>query len=114
MCASEAMPRRRVAMEFRVLGSFEVMVDDRPVTPSAPKLRQALALMVLEHNKMVNTDRLIDELWGESPPRQATQAVHTYIYELRRGLQPFVEADKMLVTRPKGYMATIAPENIDV
>jgi hypothetical protein len=57
------------AVEFRVLGSFEVLADGRRATPSAPKLRQAL--LVLEHNKIVHTHNLIDELWGESPPRQS-------------------------------------------
>jgi DNA-binding SARP family transcriptional activator len=105
---------RVVAVEFRVLGSFEVVADGRDATPSAPKLRQALALMVLEHNKIVHTHSLIDELWGESPPRQATRTVHTYIYELRRGLQPFGHLDEMLATRPNGYMAVVPPETIDL
>ncbi|HET6211336.1 MAG TPA: BTAD domain-containing putative transcriptional regulator [Micromonosporaceae bacterium] len=101
-------------MEFRVLGSFEVIAEDRRATPSAPKLRQALALMVLEHNKIVHTHSLIDELWGESPPRQATKTVHTYIYEIRRGLQRFGDLDQILVTRPSGYMVLAEPASIDV
>jgi DNA-binding SARP family transcriptional activator len=102
------------AVQFRVLGSFEVAADNRRATPSAPKLRQALALMVLEQNKVVHTHSLIDELWGEAPPRQATRTVHTYIYELRRGLQSCADVDGLLVTRPNGYMAVVPPERVDV
>jgi DNA-binding SARP family transcriptional activator len=104
----------RVAVKVRVLGSFEVVADGRCATPTAPKLRQALALLVLEHNKIVPTHALIDELWGEAPPRQATRTVHTYIYEIRRGLRAFADADRTLVTRPNGYMAAIRPEDLDV
>jgi len=101
-------------VEFRALGSFEVVVGGRLATPSAPKLRQALALMVLEHNKVVHTRSLIDELWGDDPPRQATQTVHQYIYELRRRLRRVCDPDEVLVTKPNGYMAPVAPESIDV
>jgi DNA-binding SARP family transcriptional activator len=103
-----------MAVKFCVLGSFEVVADGRCATPSAPKLRQALALMVLEHNKIVPVHALIDELWGESPPRQAIRAVHTHVYEIRRCLRPFGDADRVLVTHPNGYMAAIRPETLDV
>src|SRR5262249_6422316 len=104
----------RMAVKVRVLGSFEVVADGRCATPTAPKLRQTLALLVLEHNKIVPTHALIDELWGEAPPRQATRTVHTYIYEIRRGLRAFADADRTLVTHPNGYMAAIRPEDLDV
>jgi hypothetical protein len=72
------------AVEFRVLGSFEVLADGRRATPSAPKLRQAL--LVLEHNKIVHTHNLIDELWGESPPRQSHENGPSSVPVAIRGL----------------------------
>jgi DNA-binding SARP family transcriptional activator len=101
-------------MKFRVLGSLEVLVDQGDATPTAPKLRQALALLLLKHNSVVPLYHLIDELWGEDPPRRATRTVQTYIYQLRRGLEPFTRPSDLVLTRPNGYLAKVPPEQLDL
>jgi DNA-binding SARP family transcriptional activator len=103
-------------MRFQVLGNFEVLADARDITPSAPKLRQAFALLILRHNEIVPVETLIDELWGIRPPSQAVRTVQTYIYELRRNLAVLNGEDgkQLLLTRPSGYMATVHPNALDV
>ncbi|WP_268249466.1 AfsR/SARP family transcriptional regulator [Streptomyces poonensis] len=56
------------------------------VTPSAPKLRQVLALLVLNANSLVSVDQLCEELWEDRPPLSALTTLQTYIYQLRRRL----------------------------
>ena len=59
------------AMDYRILGSFEVWVGDRLVGLGGEKPRALLAILLLHRNEVVSADRLIDELWGESPPETA-------------------------------------------
>ncbi|MEU7243975.1 AfsR/SARP family transcriptional regulator [Streptomyces sparsogenes] len=101
-------------MRFQVLGNFEVLTDTRAQTPTAPKLRRALALLILRHNEVVPTKALIDELWGSRPPDKAIRAVHTYIYELRRGLARPDGGELFLQTRPSGYTVRVPESAIDL
>src|ERR1700722_19638545 len=103
----------RIPMEFRLLGALEVINNNINLTPSAPKLREVLALLVLRNNQLVQIDTLMDELWGENPPLSALSTLQTYIYKLRKIL--FDQSDDVtLVTKPAGYLALIPPENVDV
>ncbi|MFG2956449.1 BTAD domain-containing putative transcriptional regulator [Streptomyces sp. NPDC048291] len=74
-------------IEINLLGSFRIRRDELDVTPSAPKLRQVLALLVLNVNTLVTADQLCEELWGEYPPVSALTTLQTYIYQLRRKLR---------------------------
>ncbi|WP_143658956.1 BTAD domain-containing putative transcriptional regulator [Streptomyces sp. SA15] len=65
---------------------MRVRRDGDDVTPSAPKLRQVLALLVLNANSLVSVDQLCEELWEDRPPLSALTTLQTYIYQLRRRL----------------------------
>lgn len=103
-------------MRFQVLGNFEVLAGDQVRTPSAPKLRKTLALLILRHNQVVSTKELIDELWGMRPPSKAVRAVHTYIYELRRALEEpeLGPTPCRLLTRPNGYLVQLPDNAVDL
>ena len=88
-------------VEFRVLGSFEVVDRDGPLALGAPKQRAVLAVLLLHRGEAVSTDRLIDEVWGERPPASATKIVQGYISNLRKAL-----GDGLLVTEGRGGSAT--------
>jgi len=44
------------------------------VTPTAPKVRQVLAFLLVRCGKLVQVGELIDELWGDDPPASAMTA----------------------------------------
>jgi DNA-binding SARP family transcriptional activator len=71
-------------MQFRTLGDLALLVGEHNVTPTAPKQRQALALMTLRAGQRVSVPTLIDEIWGAAPPRTATTALQTYVGLIRR------------------------------
>ena len=50
------------------------------------KQRALLALLLLNPNEVLSRDRLIDALWGESPPPTAAKMLHNYVSQLRRAL----------------------------
>ena len=95
--------------EFRLLGPLEAVVDGTPVRLAAEKPRALLALLLLNRNRVVPTERLVDELWGEEPPARATKALQVYVSQLRKALGP-----ERLVTRPPGYELRVDEGELDV
>jgi DNA-binding SARP family transcriptional activator len=57
-------------MEFRVLGPLDVVDGDRSVPLGGLKQRSLLATLLIHANEIVPTDRLIDAVWGEEPPKE--------------------------------------------
>jgi DNA-binding SARP family transcriptional activator len=94
-------------VEFRILGSLEVLEHGRPVPLGAGKQRALLALLLLHANEAVATDRLVDALW-ESPPATAAKAVHVYVSHLRKPL-----GTERLLTRAPGYLLRVEPDELD-
>jgi predicted ATPase/DNA-binding SARP family transcriptional activator len=86
-------------MRFQILGPFDVYDEQgRELVLGGPKQRAVLAILLLQAGQTVATERLIDELWGESPPRSAANTVQVYVSNLRKVL-----GDGVLSTRPAGY-----------
>ena len=76
-------------MRFLVLGPLEVVADGGETLPIAgSKERTVLALLLARGGRAVSTDELIEELWGEHPPRTAEKTVGSYISRLRRVPRP--------------------------
>jgi DNA-binding SARP family transcriptional activator len=96
-------------MEFRLLGAFEVWDGGQPVEIAGAKRRALLALLVLRANEVVRSELLVDELWGERPPRNAAAALRTHVSRLRKTLG----ADT-IASREWGYVLRAAPAEIDL
>src|SRR2546423_12727688 len=75
-------------LQFKVMGPLEVLHDGRDRTPTPPKVRQVLALLLLRANQGVGIDALIEEVWGEDPPLSAVGTMQTYIHQLRKLFDP--------------------------
>ena len=95
--------------EFRLLGPLEAVVDGRPVQLAAAKPRALLALLLLNRNRVVPTDRLIDELWADEPPARATKTLQVYVSQLRKELGP-----DRLVTQQPGYLLRVGEGELDL
>ena len=61
--------------EYRILGRLEVVVDDRPVRLGGPKQHAALAILLLNVNRVVSVERLADALYAGAPPVTAVTQV---------------------------------------
>jgi len=105
--------RRRYngSVEFRILGPLEVVHDSRPVRVGAAKEQAVLAVLLLHAGEVVSRERLIDELWGESPPPTAARAVNVYVSQLRKALA--VNGADPIATRAGGYAIHVAPTALD-
>ncbi|MDG4864981.1 AfsR/SARP family transcriptional regulator, partial [Streptomyces sp. T-3] len=105
-------------MRFKVLGPLEVETETaaRSVTPRATKVRVVLASLLVQPNQVVSADALIDELWGERPPRTAVTTLHVYVSQLRKLLhdaQPEYGREALL-TRSPGYLLQVADGRLDL
>jgi hypothetical protein len=82
-------------LEYRLLGPLEVRAGDGPLPLGGVKQRALLALLLLNANRVVARERLIDTLWSEAP-ETAVKLVQLYVSKLRKLL-------------PAGAIATRAP-----
>ncbi|MFD7736296.1 BTAD domain-containing putative transcriptional regulator [Kitasatospora phosalacinea] len=99
-------------MRFRLLGALEVNRDGTSFDVPRPRLRAALAFLLLNADRPVGAERLVDALWGEHPPRTARNQVHTVVSTLRQALPP--EAAELLRSDPAGYRLAVDPDSVDV
>ena len=95
-------------MEFRILGPLEVSADGRRLTPGRAKQRALLVLLLLRPNQHVSIDRIMEALWGESPPETARTALHGHVSSLRKLLGPH-----RIATEPSGYVLKLEPGELD-
>jgi DNA-binding SARP family transcriptional activator len=95
--------------EFRVLGPLEVADGATALPLAGGKARALLARLLLEVNRTVSVDALVDSLWGDDVPASAIKMVHVYVSQLRKVLPAGV-----LRTRAPGYVLEVAPEAVDL
>jgi predicted ATPase/DNA-binding SARP family transcriptional activator len=96
------------ALAFRMLGPLDVVAGTEPVALGGTKARALLALLLLHGNQTVSRERVIDELWGERPPRAVEAELRVYVAKLRKALGP-----EALVTRRHGYALLVDPDRLD-
>ncbi|MEU1040470.1 AfsR/SARP family transcriptional regulator [Streptomyces sp. NPDC005551] len=101
-------------MEIKLLGTLAAHLGETAWTPSAAKHRQVLALLALRAGHTVPMWELVDELWGDNPPRSAQATLQTYMMQLRRAITAAGEKDgtecrakEILATTHGGYVLNI-------
>ena len=72
-------------------------------------MRALLAFLLLHANEPVSSDRLIDEVWGPTPPKTAGASLQNYVSRLRKAI-----GAELLVSEPAGYMLRVDPERFDL
>ena len=114
--AAEAVAADTGFTEFGILGPLEVSRAGRSVPLGGPRQRAVLALLLLEANRVVSMDRLAEDIWAGQPPEGWATTVQTYVFHLRRALEPDRArgaAGGILVTRDRGYLLRVDREHLD-
>jgi DNA-binding SARP family transcriptional activator/pimeloyl-ACP methyl ester carboxylesterase len=96
-------------VDFRILGPLEVRDADRVLPIGAGKQRALLALLLVNANRTLASDQIVDELWGEQVPESAPKMVQVYVSQLRKVLP-----SEVLRTRPPGYILELGPAQLDL
>jgi DNA-binding SARP family transcriptional activator len=96
-------------MEFRILGPLEVIDNGGVVRLGGVKPRALLAVLLLNANEPVSSERLALALWGEDAAAGAVKTVHVHVSRVRRALG---DADIVTTTRA-GYCLRVRPGELD-
>ncbi|HZG03288.1 MAG TPA: BTAD domain-containing putative transcriptional regulator [Streptomyces sp.] len=102
-------------MRFEVLGPVTVRTEDgSPVAVPGAKVRALLADLLVHHGRPVPVDRLVDDLWGDTPPGDPANTLQTKVSLLRRVLDRAEEGARALVAYgPAGYALRVPDEAVD-
>lgn len=95
-----------------MLGPLGVRTQDGEIELGSPKQRSVLAVLLLNANEIVSTDRIIEMVWGDQAPRTAEHSVQIYVSELRQALANDSPAG-LIDTRPPGYVINVPPDAVD-
>ena len=96
-------------MDFRLLGPLEAFRDHVPVRVAAGKQRALLAILLLNANRTLSREQLVDGLWGENVPDSAQKMVQIHVSQLRKALP-----EPRLHTRQPGYVLEVREDELDL
>ncbi|MEU4575405.1 BTAD domain-containing putative transcriptional regulator [Nonomuraea sp. ATR24] len=96
------------AFEFRVLGPLTVVKDGAELPMSAHRELVILASLLLNPNRVMSVERLVEAVWAGSAPRSAWRQVAICVSRLRRTL-----GAGLIETSSPGYLLRAAPASID-
>jgi predicted ATPase/DNA-binding SARP family transcriptional activator len=91
----------------RLLGPVEVVGGGGAVT-LAPRERALLARLAIDAGRTVTVDRLVDDMWGDTPPASARNALQVYVSHLRARL-----GARAIASMGGGYRIELAAERVD-
>lgn len=90
---------------YRLFGALTVVTPDGSEHELRGRNAAVLTMLLTSLPDAVSTDRLVDEVWGDKPPRAPDTAVHSVVSRIRS-----IVGDD-LVTTPIGYR--IDPRSVD-
>ncbi|WP_433274520.1 BTAD domain-containing putative transcriptional regulator [Actinosynnema sp. CS-041913] len=74
--------------------------------------RGVLGVLLVEANQAVSADRLLDRVWGTSPPSKGRDTLYSYLSRLRATLSA---TDDVRLTRcSEGYRLTVDEQSVDL
>jgi DNA-binding SARP family transcriptional activator len=104
-------------LEFGILGPLVARRDGETVQLGGAKQRAVLAILLLNANRFVSTDLLIEQLWPDKAPGKPQTAIQGYVSELRKQLEPDRPRDaepNVVVTEAGGYSIRLQPAQLDL
>ena len=99
-------------MEYRVLGPLAVLAGGAPIDIGSTRQRIILAALLLDANRVVSRDRLVDALWDRHPPATASNQIHICVAALRRKLTAHGAPDVIETISP-GYLIRVDDHALD-
>jgi DNA-binding SARP family transcriptional activator len=100
---------------FGLLGPLLLTVGGTPVALGTPKQRAVLAILLINRNRVLSMDALIDAVWDQEPVPAARATIHTHVSNLRRLLSSGDrESPPVLASAAPGYRLTVADGDCDL
>ncbi len=92
-----------------LLGEVALRRDGALAALAGARSRLLLAALALRPGRSRSAQALIDEVWGEQPPRAPMNALHTQMSRLRAALP-----EAALEIGPAGYRLTLSADQVDL
>ena len=92
------------------MGPVRAELDGHEIAVAGGRQRALLALLVLDANRVVSVDRLVDELWDGEPPTQAHRGVQVLVSRVRRDLGDLGTIE----SEGRGYRLRVDPRETDL
>ncbi|WP_213451444.1 AfsR/SARP family transcriptional regulator [Rhizomonospora bruguierae] len=99
---------------FRLLGPVQATGVTGPVGLGGPRAQAILAALLLDANRVVSVEQLVDASWGEHPPASARVQAQNRVSGLRRVLRAAQPDRDLIETAGSGYAIRIEPDQLDV
>ncbi|PVZ08454.1 BTAD domain-containing putative transcriptional regulator [Actinomycetospora cinnamomea] len=101
-----------MAVEFRLLGEIDVRLGGHELDIGHARQRCVLAALLVDVDRAVPVDQLIDRVWADRPPHRARNALSAYVSRLRHLL---AGVPGVRITRgPGGYALGTDPLAVDL
>ena len=100
-------------VRFGVLGPLQMVINDSEISLGTPKQRAVLAMLLINRNRPVGIDSLIDVAWEQGPPAGARATLYSYVSNLRR-LMGGIDGGVPLVSAPPGYRLSVLDSQYDL
>ncbi|HEV7653511.1 MAG TPA: BTAD domain-containing putative transcriptional regulator [Mycobacteriales bacterium] len=98
------------------LGTMVVELDGREIPPGGKKPAAILALLLINANRRVSVDALMEAMWGDRGGPGNPSTLDSHIWRVRRLLEPGRgphEAPRILINDVAGYRLLVSPDQID-
>ncbi|WP_156689124.1 BTAD domain-containing putative transcriptional regulator [Mycobacterium sp. Marseille-P9652] len=100
---------------FGVLGPLLMTSHGVRVPVGPPKQRAVMAMLLINRNRPVSVESLINGVWDEDPVPAARPSIQAHISNLRRLLRSAgVDPYQVLASAPPGYQLSVADADCDV
>jgi len=110
--AAAGIGRAGGALCFRVLGDLQVTwhgIDVGPVLWYRRQPKALMKLLLLQYERVVSGDAMMDAIWPDLTPDAARANLHVNIQRLRSGMKPF--GAERVETVEGGYVLRLRPED---
>ena len=101
-----------MTVEFRLLGDVEVLLDGQRLEIGHARQRCVLIALLLDVNRPVPADQLVDRVWAGDRPHHVGNSVAGYLSRLRQLLAGTEDVE--IARRPGGYVLAADQLSIDV
>jgi DNA-binding SARP family transcriptional activator/Flp pilus assembly protein TadD len=115
------MPKLRngpgITVRFEVLGPLRAWRGTTELSLGAVQQRVVLAVLLINANRPLSREHLVDAVWGSEAPTYAVNLLQKHVSGLRRVLEPVRlprAPSQFLAWTDVGYLLTAPPECLDM
>lgn len=103
------------ALWFGLLGPLQMSADGTDLPLGAAKQRAVLALLLINRNRTVAVDSLIDAAWQQGPPPEARASLHAHVSRIRRLISSTgADPAAILASVQPGYRLAVPEKDCDL